>query len=180
MTRDIVFIDTETGGFDPEKDPLIEIALIRTSADASVIHDRYVTKVAVPEGMTVNPAAAAINGYTPEAWKDAPQLEEALRAVTMRIPSYSYLGGHNFINFDKPFITANLKRVGLAWPKTQYHMADTMAIAFPLYATGKVANLKLQTLCDYFGISNDNAHQAMVDIERTAKVYKALMKPYTA
>lgn len=179
MTRDIVFIDTETGGFDPDKDPLIEIALIRTSLDASVIHDRYVTKIALPEGMEVNPKAAEINGYTKEKWADAPDLETALRAVTMRIPAYSYIGGHNFINFDKPFINANLKRVKLAWPKTQYHMPDTMAMAWPLLARGVVPNLKLQTLCDHFGISNDNAHQALVDIERTVKVYRALTAPVT-
>ena len=59
-------------------------------------------------------------------------------------------------------------------------MADTMAMAFPLYATGKIPNVKLQTLCDYYGISNENAHQAMVDIERTVKVYKALMTPFVA
>jgi DNA polymerase III epsilon subunit-like protein len=38
--------------------------------------------------------------------------------------------------------------------------------------------MSLRSLCDYFGISNEGAHSALVDARRTAAVYRELCRSF--
>lgn len=66
FTQPILAIDTETGGFRPSQHALLSIGM--ACSWSTQTFEAYIT----PEsqaGKTVDPEAAAVNGYTPEAWQ---------------------------------------------------------------------------------------------------------------
>lgn len=62
-------MDVETTGLNPIVHEVIEICLVETLPDGTIVQ-RFDSKI-TPKG-PVDPEAAEVNGYTPEKWADAP------------------------------------------------------------------------------------------------------------
>jgi len=175
---DLVFIDVETGGLSPETSDIIEIAAVRRTPDGHqvALYEARVLPEREPEAQ-----AAKVNGYDKETWRgsdlgavlrrmvDLLRLDGAGRGERQRV----VMVGHN-VSFDEKFLRAAFDKCRLRWP-FDYHKVDTVSLAWPLFAAGKIGRLKLESVCDYFGISNAGAHGAMVDVERCMAVYDRLM-----
>lgn len=179
----LVFFDTETTGLLPD-DPaapvpgIIDIAVVRTSPDASEILDEFETKIVLERNRyPVSDDALRINGYSEEKWAGARSLEEAMREVIARIPFGVQLAGHN-TGFDIGMLKASIRRANLRVPNFYYHYVDTMSLGQPLVAKGHVPNVKLVTLAKYFGVPHDSAHTAMGDVRATIGVYRAILGYY--
>lgn len=63
----LAFLDTETGGLTPGKDPVIEIATILADLEGKELA-RFESKISLRPGDVVSPEAAKINGYSPDVW----------------------------------------------------------------------------------------------------------------
>jgi len=169
----LAFVDVETTGLKAGYHELLEIAVVVVIAPSMHVVGELCVKV-LPEHMDrAHPKALEVNGYTPEAWCDAAPLHVALEMLSPLLQG-ALMVGHN-VSFDKGFITAAYEQCGMKYPKADYHTLDTVSLAWPLKVKGKVKNLKLHTLCDYFGISNEGEHAALADVLRTIKVYLSLV-----
>lgn len=171
--HNLFFFDSETGGLDPNKASMVEMACIVTDFKGNV-KDEFVKKV-IPE-LPVDPRAAEINGYTKEAWdKEAIALSEAIPMFMERAKNSIFVS-HN-VPFDWGFFERAMVAHGFRWIG-DYHKIDTIALSMPYYVAGKVPNVKLQTLCQYFGIDTGKAHTAMSDVRSCKELYFKLMNNY--
>ncbi len=175
---DLIFFDTETTGLDAAKNGIIELALVRTTPDASQILDRFETKIVLePHRYNVSEEALQVNGYTAEKWASARSLEDTLSEVSRFIPWGVQMAGHN-IQFDLAFLKESYKRCGFRAPNFYYHTVDTMSLGQPLVVKGHIPNVKLVTLSAFFGVEHANAHTAMGDVLATIEVYRRILAYY--
>jgi DNA polymerase III epsilon subunit-like protein len=171
----IVFFDFETGGVEDE--PEIQLAAIAVDSDFKEI-GCFEEKIAF-DVAACKKEALEINHYTPEAWVDAKAPAVVIgmfdaflnrfKAVSMvskrtgRPYQVARLAGHNVITFDCP----RLKRMyGTKFLPAHPQALDTLqrALWFAQETGATPENFRLETLCKYFGLETNNAHDALADV----------------
>jgi DNA polymerase III epsilon subunit-like protein len=175
----LIAIDTETGGTDPRRHALLSI-----SACHVLNPENSFSVFILPEpDQLVDPAAAAVNGYTPDLWRErgAVPLAEAMRLFKAWLP----YGGNDALAhnapFDKGFIeeaerrtnsTTYLRRLWRCSVQTFMTANDLLALRPP--------NFKLETLARMAGhwapdfVRGD--HQSIDDVRACAAGYRWLMR----
>lgn len=144
--------------------------------------------------------ALAVNGYTAEAWKRAVGIDELLfafsefmdlRSADLRSVNDELTVGAPLIvgqnpRFDWEFLREAYRRsklayreaygkpLGLTLPEAKYTL-DVAAMCWPLCVTGQIDRIRLESLCDWFGVSNAGAHGALADVRRTVAVYGKML-----
>lgn len=189
MSGYIVFFDFETGGIEPIK-PEIQLAAIAVN-DQFVEVDSFESKIAF-NVLDADPEALKMNHYNTEAWVNAPTADsvsvkfakfaERYKSVEMvskrtgRPYNVARLAGHNAATFDAPRLRKMFDRSGQFAPFHPIPL-DTLQLAlWKLQFIGKKpANFQLSTLCEYFGINTDGAHDALTDVRLSAALTKALV-----
>ncbi len=175
MGKNLLFIDTETTGLEAKEHGIIEIALVRTTPDASKILWQYSTKIVLePDRYKVDQRALEINGYSLEKWASACTLEDVMDYVISNVSFNDQLSGHN-VNFDINFLKESILRCRRNIPKFYYHTVDTMSLGQLLVAKGYITNVKLVTLTNYFGIKHE-AHTALGDCLGSLEVYRKFLE----
>lgn len=171
--RDLVFIDSETTGLDPDFNEAIEWAAIRVTRDGQETTFEARVKPQYPERF--HPKAMEVNGYTKEAWETTPP-ESAVAAGMAKICKDAILVAHN-VSFDESFLRVFLKKHDLQ-PTWHYHKLDTMVLAWPLVVAGEISGVSLSNLCEWAGTVQPMPHSAMADARCVQTVYKRLMDRY--
>ena len=124
---------------------------------------------AVAERMAVRAFAAFLEQY------------RVLGRVSQKGNPYSVarLAGHNVARFDAPRLLRMFKRNGGAFlPADAFMPLDTMQLALWRFAEveKRPKNLKLRTLCEFFGIETAGAHDALADVRMTVQVARHLFE----
>ena len=181
-----VVVDLETGGFDPEINAILEIAitLIEEENNKLVVGDTYRHHIEPFEGAIVEEESLEFtkikldhplrNGINE---KDA--LNDLFKIINKTKNKYecsrAILVGHN-AHFDSSFLAAAYKRNNIK--KTPFHkfsLIDTVSLG--VLATGQTV---LARICDELGIDydNDEAHSAAYDTVVTAKVFCSIVNNF--
>ena len=157
--KDYTVFDIETTGLSAEYDYIIEISAIRVRDNE--IADTFTSLIKPPK--SIPQSASAINHITDLTVSNAPRTEQVMSKFIEFIGN-DILVGHNIERFDIPFI----KR--FAYFGNDY--ADTLKLAKSI-DTG-TADRKLQTLCDHYGIVNEQAHRSLSDCKAEFELYTKL------
>ena len=181
-----VVVDLETGGFDPEINAILEIAitLIEEEDNKLIVGDTYRHHIEPFEGSIVEEESLEFtkikldhplrNGINE---KDA--LNDLFKIINKTKNKYecsrAILVGHN-AHFDSSFLAAAYKRNNIK--KTPFHkfsLIDTVSLG--VLATGQTV---LARICDELGIDydNDEAHSAAYDTAVTAKVFCSIVNNF--
>lgn len=107
-----IVLDTETTGFSPEEDRIIEIAILPWGEENTfLMHER------VNPGRSIPPKITEIIGIDDSMVRDCPRFEHFATRVCEIITASSAVLGYNPA-FDKSMIASELKRCGYAptWP----------------------------------------------------------------
>lgn len=181
-----LFIDTETGGLNPNQHSLLTIGL------SVVDGDRVIDNLEIGikrKSYCVTAEALKVNKINLTDL-DVP-IEKAFPMIVNFIISNFQnqkvtLAGHN-VNFDISFLKVFWEECLKEHPHLynytfnkifDYHTIDTMHIANFLKDCNilKVKNVKLETLCNELNITNQDAHTALSDAIATALVYDKMVK----
>lgn len=174
IERDLVFLDIETTGLDPDTHEIIEIAACRQANDFSkpacwVEHKTFPLHI-----NTADAKALEINKYSADVWRDvAISLKGALSDFVMLCEGDVTLVIQN-PTFDWGFIRPALKKFKLT-PSIDYHIMDVASMMWPYVMRGLVESPSLEKTCAFWDISNEGAHGARRDVERLMSVYQAIM-----
>lgn len=160
----IVAIDLETTGIDPAYDRIIEIGAFKPET-GEVFKSFVNPKRPLPERIT------EITHITDDMLFGAPEEEDALKALLAFLGEDTVILGHN-IPFDHSFLIAAGTRCGLLMP--DFLGIDTLRIARTLLV--ELPSKKLESLCAYFEITNENAHRAFDDAKTAFALYERLEK----
>lgn len=157
---EILVVDTETTGLDPESDKPIEIAAILWSISYKSILMQVSTLISYNQKV-LNPVEP-INKISPELLGRSFPCQSALELISQMSHSAKYICAHN-ANFDKEFCK---KIIGLKIPLSNW--IDTQDIHYPKskYCQGT----SLNNLAIAHGIPIVDAHRALDDCRTLTKL----------
>ena len=175
-----VVVDVETGGFNAERDALLEIAIAVVHMDAEGwVHAGEIVSTHVQpfEGANIEPPALEINGIDPtHPFRDARPERDALELVFAPIRramrdygcQRAVLVGHN-APFDLGFVNAAIKRTGYKrGPFHPFSTFDTVSLAGLAYGQTVLSKAAQAAGMEWDGAA---AHSAVYDTERTAALF---------
>ena len=175
-----VVIDVETGGFNPKKDALLEVAAVVIGMDDDgFVFPMETTHCHVEPfpGANMDPAALEFTGIDPyNPFRMAKKENDALGYIFKPIRSAlkatgckrAVLVGHN-ASFDLGFMNAACTRAGIKrnpfHPFSSFDTATLCGLAYGQTVLARAAQVA--------GIpwDNDRAHSAAYDTEQTAEIY---------
>ncbi len=160
-----VIFDIETTGLSALTCAITEIGAVKYRGGEVI--DRFSTFVnptqPIPENIT------AITGITDEMVKDAPSVEDAVRAF-LDFAGEDILVAHN-ANFDTGFIKKAAEDSAIPF-KNAY--LDTLALS--RHINTDLKKHKLDTLQEYYGLEAFNHHRACDDAEMLAKIFRCMVQ----
>jgi DNA polymerase-3 subunit epsilon len=173
----IWFCDTETGGFDADLHSILSVALVKWVDGHIECGEEWLIRedpfVVTGEAMSVN----QLNLSMYESWwEPRSAATDILHSIADSPESPPILGGHN-TPFDIRFVKRLFRIAQLEYPFS-YHYEDTLAVARFLRSAGYInpPNVRLETLCEYFGLGTTECHTALGDARATAEVYTRFLK----
>lgn len=184
----IIFIDTETGGVNPEKAALIQLSGIIRIDKKDVEKFNFFIKPF--ENSEVNEKALEVQGRTLEELKTEKYVEEKevykqfVNLLDKYVDKYDktdkfIVAGYN-VRFDVDMLKAFFQRHGnnFLFSYLDSSMLDPLYSIRLLQVAGilpVLENNKLETWCKHFGIEL-KAHDSLEDIEATKKLIGKLIE----
>lgn len=160
----IVVYDLETTGLSPLSDKIIEIGAARM--ENGIVTETFTTFVN-PE-MHIPESASEVNNIYDSDVEHAPKIQDVMPDF-YKFTRGARMVAHNGDDFDVKFLRAAGAQTGYDFNN---EMLDSLKIA--RNKLRKLKSHKLENLCKYYGIVNENAHRATDDAVATAKVFKKL------
>ena len=168
LTRPLVFLDLESTGVWPEKDRIVEIAMIRLTPDGKeeVFESRVNPQMKIPKEVI------AIHGITDDAVKDAPIFSQVAPTVVAWLTGAD-VGGFSLERFDILMLEQEFSRARIKFDFSSCFLVDAQRI----FVLKERRNL--ESACRlYLGKPLKNAHSAMADTRATLDVFKAQLERY--
>lgn len=173
----LAFFDIETAGLVAGRHQMFQIGVVVAHAKLGAVRRQFVRRMNFEyTGGVVDPEALKLNGIDPKTWDGYPA-RQVLPQVWNFLADAGQIWGHG-VQFDWGFLEPALRAAGYKTDMLGLRLRDTRTLAEPLVWAGKIANPRLPTVCDFFGVSNDGAHDALVDAERTFEIYRKLRRYY--
>lgn len=166
-TEDYVVFDLETTGVSPYNDEVIEISAVK-ARKGKVVEE--FSELVNPK-RTIPFAASRVNNITDDMVSDAPFFDEVLRHF-LEFVGEDVLVGHNIQSFDMKFIYRDCERYFHQLITNDY--VDTLILAKRCFPEWR--HRRLGDLADYYGISTQGAHRALVDCRMNQRVFELLGK----
>ena len=160
LTRPLAFFDIESTGVVPQRDRIVEIAVMKIMPAGT---SRTTVRRLNP-GMPIPPGATAIHGITDADVADCPQFADIADKLLSYLDGCD-LAGYNILGFDVPLLEAEFKRVGLDFNTTDRKIIDAYNIFRKLYPRTLTAAYKF-----FCGKDLEGAHGADADTEATFEV----------
>ena len=181
-----VVVDIETGGFDPDTNAILEIAitLIEEKDKKLVVGETYRHHITPFDGSIVEKESLEFTKIKLDhplrvSVSEIDALNDLFKIINKTKNKYecsrAILVGHN-AHFDSSFLTAAYKRNKIK--KTPFHkfsVIDTVSLG--VLETGQTV---LARICDELDINydNDEAHSAAYDSNVTAKVFCSIVNKF--
>lgn len=175
----IIALDVETGGLDPRRHALLSISACQLDNT-----DKTFNVFIEPEpGLSVDPRAAKINGYTPSKWEQrgAVTLSEALIRFKAWLPhSWADPLAHN-VSFDKAFLEAAQERTAVRlYFNRRWRCSMSLFMGVSEALKLDVPNFQLVTLAEQCGHWNKDYfreyHESLNDAIACAKGWQWLIE----
>lgn len=173
-------VDIETAGFNPKKNPLLEIAAVIVELNEHhdlVITERYACNIIPFKNAELDPAALKFNGIDPfHPFRMAVDEKEALEKIFTPIKaavkrnncSRAILVGHNPA-FDISFLNAAIQRAQITRsPFHPFSSFDTATLGGLIFQQTVLAKIAQAAGLDW---DSDQAHSALYDTEKTAELF---------
>jgi DNA polymerase III alpha subunit (gram-positive type) len=196
MEQRLVFFDLETGGLDPRRNPIIQLAAVAVDAHLEVL-EAFEAKIRFdPKKATAH--SLRKNHYHPGRWateaRDTKEVAKDFAAFLQRHATVAALSAqgkayqmaqlvaHNAA-FDGPFLQAWFDRQNVYLPAKRLVLCTMQLAMWQVTLSGdKVpSNFQLATLCEHFGVSFHAAaaHEALGDVSATVGLFRAIVRSTT-
>ncbi|MFM7253042.1 MAG: exonuclease domain-containing protein [Ilumatobacteraceae bacterium] len=165
-------VDVETSGLDPVQHRVLQIGVVVVDADGTII-DRWSTLVRPDLVPWRSVGPTEVHGIRRRNLWRAPRTATALAELARRLDSARVVA-HN-APFDLAFLTAEAERSGIRLPL--HSPICTLRLSRAL-DPGRRLSHRLVDVCDRYGVSLVNAHDALADAEAAAAVLPHLLRAH--
>lgn len=174
--RDLCFFDTETTGFELDKE-LLEIGAVRAKANTFEKLSEIDIKIKPKHLENASPEALEVVGYNEEEWeRDGMDLREGLLKF-LDFAEDTILVAHN-LPFDWMHVQNGLEKHGFQ-PTYFYKGLDTFSLAWLLLGDkAEFPRLSLRELSAHYGINMGTHHRAIDDARSTHQIFLGLLKTH--
>lgn len=169
-----IFVDVETTGLDSYNCAIREIAII-VEIDG-MVQEEMLYKMRPHDGAKIEYEGLKELGVDVDALKFLPSPAIACLEIVQRLERYNtafYFVGHNAL-FDKSFFRFFLGRFGKEAFFCNRIRPETLCTLEMSKSVLTRKKHNLQSLCEYFKIKLENAHNALDDIKATYELYYKL------
>ena len=172
--RDLCFFDTETTGFELDKE-LLEIGAVRVKANTFEKLSEIDIKIKPQHIENATPEALAVVGYDEKEWeKEGMDLREGLLQF-LDFAEDTVLVAHN-LPFDWMHVQNALEKHGFQ-PTYFYKGLDTFSLSWLLLGDkAEFPRLSVKDLANYYSINMGTHHRAIDDARTTYRIFLELMK----
>ena len=160
LERPLVVFDIESTGVMPQRDRIVEIAVLKIFPDG---HTQNTVRRLNPE-MPIPPGATAIHGISDADVADGPTFLLIAEKLFRYIEDCD-LAGYNITGFDIPMLEAEFKRAGFTFKVDDRKVIDAYNIFCKLYP--RTLTAAYQFFC---GKELEGAHGAAADTAATFEV----------
>jgi len=171
-----IFVDLETGGLNPDKHTILQIAAVITDLDLK-IQDSFITYVKPHPKLETTKDALAINQIKLADLESAPDEPSVARALHQ----FAHIGGKRArfagynCKFDLTFLNNLWQRHDIFEPPYLVPWLDVYDLAKTKFTyDAGLPNFKLVTVAAQLGIDTSGAHNAGADITMTIEVARRL------
>ena len=180
----LILTDFETTGLDPKRHEIIEIGAILCDTKTLEIHWEYEQKLKPVCLHTAQPEALAVNGYTPELWKDAKAFVPGFLEFLAKLDHTMIFTGQN-VWFDVGFYQQALETIrNIRFGDItvdpldptpygySYHRLDIASMAWP-FQTDPV--YRMRQLSELFGVPGEaKPHRAINGVRNEYRLLKQI------
>ncbi|MBB2890665.1 exonuclease domain-containing protein [Flexivirga oryzae] len=152
-------VDVETTGLSPDNDRVLQIAVTQLTADGAL--EKQWTTLVDPER---DPGPVHIHGITAARLRGAPRYADVADHIHELINGRVFVA-HN-ARFDWDFLSSEADRAAAHFPSHQRLCTWQTSAMFDL----PLPNLKLGTICQYWGVSQARPHDAADDVRALVEV----------
>ena len=160
LDRPIAFIDVETTGLSPYSDRIVELSILKIHPDGT---EKYVSHRINPEA-PIPAETTAVHGITDADVAAEPVFRQYAKGIQDFLDDCD-ISGFNVINFDLPFLEAELRRAGVEFSRQGRYLIDSQVI----YHLRDPRDLQAAYL-KYCGKEMVNAHSAEEDAKAAAEI----------
>ncbi|MDR0286480.1 MAG: 3'-5' exonuclease, partial [Clostridiales bacterium] len=172
---EVIFFDTETSGFKPKDDRILELAAKKYAIESGQLGKQLdELHVYIKPPFSIRQEITDINGISDEFLTDKPIEEDAF------IDIFNFFGenpqiivAHNTV-FDNNFMSALYERQEKKFDPVC--KLDTLDMAHEQLLN--LDNYKLETVASHLGIQGEGYHTAVFDTDRLVDVFVQLYKKY--
>lgn len=159
-------VDVETTGFSPERDRVVEVAVVLVDASGTV-ESEFATLVDPAR----DPGPTHVHGITEEMVAGAPAYA-SVHPYLAHLFSGRVVVGHNIVRFDLPFLAAEAARAGSVVPVQDLVTIDTLQVARD--HLGLYGRATLPACCARYGLTWGDHHSALGDCLVTVELLAAV------
>jgi DNA polymerase-3 subunit epsilon len=166
---EIVCLDCETTGLDPENDRVIELAVVIFRGSEVLYHFESL----IDPRMEIPEESRKIHGIRQEMVLGKPGIESHLPEILKAIGTRPIMG--HGIGFDLAILKQEAIRHHLLWPLESNLVLDTLRMA-RLYGQSPVNSLEM--LRQHFNIAQEGSHRALSDVLVNIQVFEKLSRSH--
>jgi len=174
--KTISMIDIETTGLSPDTDEVIEIGAVIFEAEAPFkVINTFNVKVKPEHIETAHPRALEVNGYNEKDWKDAVDIDEALKQLhAIEGIKDSRFAAYN-VSFDWGFFQFLYGARKMREPFNHLRL-DMFTLAWSRIPQDKLSHWRLKNVCEYLKVPPEpEVHRALNGAQASYECYCKLM-----
>jgi len=168
--RPLAITDIETTGLDASVHEIVDIAVLIVDPTTLRVRDQYAARVKPEHPRTGAAKALEVVGFSPQAWRTATSLEEALESYSRKARDAVFCSYNVFLAYS--FLDAGFKQTGVEDP-TDYHRLDLFTLAWSRLG---MASLNFDQICRKLGIEPEpKPRRAAEGAAKQLQVLRALL-----
>jgi DNA polymerase III alpha subunit (gram-positive type) len=176
FARDILLLDMETTGINPEKDFVLQLSAVLLDRDNLLEVNNFNSYIRHPFSQTTNDKIVQTLGITKEAWFKAPNLKEAITSFNSRFSYNLTIASQNIINVN--FLQAAYTKTGLAY-EFDYHIFELWTFEYLFLCRQNIKKIPTaSTVASFFNLKKEKEHDAFVNCRYLADIFRKLVKAY--
>lgn len=161
-------LDIETTGFSPERDSIIELAVIRSTTRDGITREQVLNEVIRPPG-NIPKRIRELTGITNETVAEADTIDVVLPRVLAFVGDAPIVA-HN-AHFDRRFLEHKARLMGMTFAENEWVCTMRMAQRVPLGAPYRLA-----AVAEKLNVPVAGSHRALRDCQATIGVFREVRR----